>query len=53
LHVFPAMPLALAVEFGRIRMPKADLPLCIYDQTGEMGFQPALNIGFTSIASAE
>jgi hypothetical protein len=46
LHVFPAMPLALAVEFGRIRMPKADLPLCIYDQTREMGFQPALNVGF-------
>ena len=27
LHVFPAMPVAAAVETGRVWMPKADLPL--------------------------
>ena len=25
LHVFPAMPVSLAVELGRVHMPKADL----------------------------
>jgi hypothetical protein len=40
------MPAALAVEFGRIRMPKADLPLLIYDENRETGgFKPALTIG--------
>jgi hypothetical protein len=32
LHVFPVMPVSACVEFGRIWMPKADLPLVIYDQ---------------------
>lgn len=32
LKVFPAMPVSCAVEFGRVRMPKADLPWVIYDQ---------------------
>jgi len=32
LKVFPAMPVACAVELGRVRMPKADLPWTIYDQ---------------------
>jgi hypothetical protein len=31
LHVFPAMPLSTAIEFGRIRMPKAQMPWIIYD----------------------
>lgn len=45
LHVFPAMPVALAVEFGRIIMPKADLKLEIYDQNRSLGgFAPALAI---------
>jgi len=45
LHVFPAMPVSAAVEFGRIRMPKADLSMLIYDQnrlTG--GFTPSITI---------
>jgi hypothetical protein len=43
LHVFPAMPVALAVEFGRIIMPKADLKMQIYDQNDALGgFIPAL-----------
>lgn len=32
LKVFSAMPVSCAVEFGRVRMPKADLPWVIYDQ---------------------
>lgn len=32
LHVFPAMPVSAAVEFGRVWMPKADMPMVIYDQ---------------------
>jgi SMODS-associated and fused to various effectors sensor domain len=42
LHVFPAMPVALAVDFGRVIMPKADLRLQIYDQNKSLGgFAPA------------
>jgi len=32
LHLFPAMPVSAAIELGRVYMPKADLPLVIYDQ---------------------
>jgi len=32
LHVFPAMPVSASVELGRIWMPKADMPLVIYDE---------------------
>ena len=32
LHVFPAMPVSAAIEFGRVRNPKADVPLVIYDR---------------------
>lgn len=45
LHVFPAVPVAVALEIGRIRMPKADLPLHVYDQQNGAGFQFALSIG--------
>ncbi|MDP2965580.1 MAG: SAVED domain-containing protein [Pelolinea sp.] len=45
LHVFPAIPLAYAVEIGRVRQPKADMPLVIYDQNNKTGgFVPALTI---------
>lgn len=37
LHVFPAVPISVAVEIGRVWMPKADLPLCIYDQNRKLG----------------
>jgi hypothetical protein len=33
LHVFPALPVSAAVEFGRVWMPKADLPMIVYDQS--------------------
>jgi SMODS-associated and fused to various effectors sensor domain len=45
VHVFPAMPVALAVELGRIIMPKADLPLRIYDENRSTGgFSNALEL---------
>ena len=37
LHVFPAVPVSIAVEVGRVWMPKVDLPLCIYDQNRKLG----------------
>lgn len=37
LHVFPAVPVSVAVEIGRVWMPKADLPLCVYDQNRKRG----------------
>ena len=46
LPVFPAMPIACAIELGRVRMPKADRPWQIYDQNNKHGkFIPALKIG--------
>jgi hypothetical protein len=45
LHVFPAAPVSVAVELGRIIMPKADMPLRIYDQNNDRGgFVHALDI---------
>lgn len=45
IHVFPAMPVSLAVELGRVLMPKADLPLHIYDENRACGgFTYALTI---------
>src|SRR5262249_29875167 len=32
IHLFPALPVAAAVEVGRVWMPKADLPLVVYEQ---------------------
>ena len=31
LTIFPAMPVACAVDLGRVRMPKAEMPWIIYD----------------------
>ncbi|MES9999172.1 MAG: SAVED domain-containing protein [Candidatus Thiodiazotropha lotti] len=31
LHIFPVMPVSCAVELGRCRMPKADMPWIVYD----------------------
>ncbi len=45
LHIFPAMPVSASVEMGRIWMPKADMPMMIYDQnTANGGFEKALTI---------
>lgn len=46
LHVFPAVPVSIAVEIGRVWQPKADLPMVIYDQNRKStGFVKALSIG--------
>ena len=46
LSIFPAMPVSCAVELGRVRMPKADLPWVIYDQNNKNGgFVEALRVG--------
>jgi len=45
LSIFPAIPVSCAVELGRIRMPKADMPWMVYDHNNKLGgFQPALSI---------
>ncbi len=46
LSIFPAMPVACAVELGRVRMPKADMPWVFYDQNNKQGrFIKTLKIG--------
>lgn len=37
VHVFPALPVSLAVELGRVRMPKADVPWHLYDEQQSRG----------------
>jgi SMODS-associated and fused to various effectors sensor domain len=37
IHVFPALPVSLAVELGRVRMPKADAPWILYDEQQSRG----------------
>ncbi len=32
IHLFPAIPVSIAVELGRVWMPKADLSIIIYDR---------------------
>lgn len=45
LHVFPVVSAAMAVELGRVRMPKADTPWRVYDQVNDRGgFVHALSI---------
>jgi hypothetical protein len=45
IHVFPAMPVATAIELGRVWMPKADLPMILYDQNRKNGgFFKTINI---------
>lgn len=45
INVFPAIPVSAAVECGRVWMPKADLPLVIYDETRTRGFVARLTVG--------
>ncbi len=45
INVFPALPVSAAVEVGRVWMPKADLPLRLYDQNRRVGgFVPTLDV---------
>jgi len=51
INLFPVMPASLAVETGRVWMPKADLEMLIYDQMRDRGgFVPTLSIGSTTAA---
>jgi len=46
IHVFLAVPVSVAVEIGRVRQPKADLPFVIYDENiNKQGFMRTLTIG--------
>lgn len=46
LSVFPAMAVSCSIEMGRARMPKADMPWIIYDQSNkEKRFLKAITIG--------
>lgn len=46
IHVFPVMPSSLAIRAGMDYMPKADLPLVVYEQSkATEGFFEALTIG--------
>jgi hypothetical protein len=44
LHIFPAMPIPFAVELGRVRMPKADMPWRLYDELPGAGFVPVIDV---------
>jgi len=45
IHVFPVLPVSAAIEVGRVWMPKADLPMIVYDQNSKKdGFYPAFKI---------
>jgi hypothetical protein len=44
IQVFPALPASLAVELGRVWMPKADPPMRVWDQRPGAGFVPTLTI---------
>lgn len=45
INVFPALPASAAVELGRVWMPKADLPMIVFDQNRRVGgFTSALRI---------
>jgi hypothetical protein len=45
LEVFPVMPVATAIELGRVHMPKADPPLFLWDEQRDTGgFMPTFLI---------
>lgn len=45
LNIFPVMPISCAIELGRVRMPKADMPWIIYDHDiGKQEFVKSIEI---------
>ena len=45
LNIFPAMPVSTCIEFGRLILPKTDMPMNIYNQMNtDEGFKIALKI---------
>ena len=47
INVFPVLPVSLAVEAGRVWMPKADLALTLFDHVRDRGFVETFTIGET------
>ncbi len=48
IHLFPAIPVSIAVECGRILLPKSDPPLVVYDNNNKGGgFKYALVVNKT------
>ena len=47
LHIFPAMPVSLAVRFGMDYMPNIDKQMLIYNKIINKGFIPTITIGGT------
>jgi len=53
IHLFPILPVSAAIEVGRVWMPKADLPLIIYDQVrGHGGFAERIRIDAAKLREA-
>ena len=45
LHIFPAVPVSVAIEIGRTWMPKADMAMVLYDEIKKRnGFVKAFNL---------
>lgn len=45
VNLFPAVPVSVAIETGRVWMPKAHLPMLVYDQNKRLnGFAPTIRI---------
>lgn len=54
IHLFPAVPVSAAVEIGRVWMPKADLPLVLWDQNRKVGgFHRTFAIGSNEGSASE
>jgi len=52
IHLFPAMPVSLAVDFGRVLNAKSDLPVVVYDENKKLGgFVKALSINTTAAST--
>jgi len=50
IHIFPVLPVSLAIELGRVRMPKADTPWHLYDeQQSRGGFVRAFTLDSNTI----
>lgn len=45
INIFPVLPVSLAIEAGRVWMPKADLTLKLFDHVRGRGFVEAFTIG--------
>jgi len=37
IHVFPAVPVSIALHIGRMVLPKSDAPLVVYDFNNKRG----------------